>query len=153
MNRINFEENSNAGLSYEDIIRKFLSQFFDENRLRLVEIKEETHLPMPNATIYAFMTCTQDEVNKLISFPKEYVSYKKYYKSIDGFRTKNKFEIYDIEYFEHEEDSFFQNDIHLVVIKKALKDFAYSECAKRILVAEYNLNKAKYAIDNIGLMF
>ena len=62
--------------------------------MRLVEIKEETHLPMPNATIYAFMTCTQDEVNKLISFPKEYVSYKKYYKSIDGFRTKNKFEIY-----------------------------------------------------------
>jgi len=153
MNRINFEENSNAGLSYEDIIRKFLSQFFDENRLRSVEIKEETHLPMPNATIYAFMTCTQDEVNKLISFPKEYVSYKKYYKSIDGFRTKNKFEIYDIEYFEYEEDSFFQNDIHLVVIKKAPKDFAYSECAKRILVAEYNLNKAKYAIDNIGLMF
>ena len=65
----------------------------------------------------------------------------------------NGFEIYDIEYFEYEEDSFFQNDIHLVVIKKEPKDFAYSECAKRILVAEYNLNKAKYAIDNIGLMF
>ena len=39
---------------------------------------------------------SQSEINKLISFPQEYVSYRKYYKTIDGFRTHNKFEIYNI---------------------------------------------------------
>ena len=56
---------------------------------------------MPDVTICAFMTCTQSEINKLIFFSKDYVSYKKYYKTIDGFRTHNKFEIYNVEYHEY----------------------------------------------------
>ena len=93
------------------------------------------------------------QINKLISFPQEYVSYRKYYKTIDGFRTHNKFEIYNIDYREYGEDDFFKNEIQFIVIKKSYNDFARSECAKRILVAEDNLNDAKHAIDNIGVMY
>lgn len=69
MNKIDLEKHLNNGLNFEQIIHKFLSQILDEHRLKLVEIKEKTHLPMPDVTIYAFMTCTQSEINKLISFP------------------------------------------------------------------------------------
>lgn len=153
MNKIDLGKHLNNGLNFERIIHKFLSQILDENRLKLVEIKEKSHLPMPDITVYAFMTCTQSEINKLISFPQEYVSYRKYYKTIDGFRTHKKFEIYNIEYHEYEEDDFFQKEIQFIVIKKSYNDFASSECAKRILVAEDNLNDAKHAIDNIGVMY
>ena len=153
MERINLQKNSDAGLNNKEIIHKFLSQFLDKNDLAMVVVEESTKLPSPGVSICVFMACTQIEINKLISFPKEYVSYKKYYKAIDGFSTHNKFEIYNIEYFDNDENVFFKNDIKFIVIKKSPKDFAYSECAKRILVAEYNLNKAKYAIDNIGKMF
>lgn len=153
MNKIDLEKHLNNGLNFEQIIHKFLSQILDEHRLKLVEFKEKIHLPMPDVTIYAFMTCTQSEINKLISFPQEYVSYRKYYKTIDGFRTHNKFEIYNIEYREYEEGDFFQNEIHFIVIKKAYNDFARSECAKRILIAEDNLKDAKHAIDDIYVTY
>ena len=78
MNKLDLEKHLNEGLKFEQIIHKFLSQILDENRLKLVEIKEKSHLPMPDVTIYAFMTCTQSEINNLISFSKDYVSYKKY---------------------------------------------------------------------------
>ena len=152
MNKLDLEKHLNEGLNFEQIIDKFLSQILDENRLKLVEIKEKSHLPMPDVTICAFMTCTQSEINKLTFFSKDYVSYKKYYKTIDGFRTHNKFEIYNVEYHEYAEDSFFQNHIQFIIIKTA-NNFAHSECAKRILVAEDNLNDAKHAIDNIGFLY
>ena len=57
MNKIDLEKHLNNGLNFEQIIYKFLSQILDEYRLKLVEIKEKTHLPMPDVTIYAFMTC------------------------------------------------------------------------------------------------
>ncbi len=70
MNKLDLEKHLNEGLNFEQIIDKFLSQILDENRLKLVEIKEKSHLPMPDVTICAFMTCTQSEINKLIFFQK-----------------------------------------------------------------------------------
>ena len=153
MDKMNLKKHLNNGLNFEQIIHKFLSQILDEHRVKSIEIKEKMKLPTPAVTVYVFMVCTQSEINKLISFPSEYVSYVKYYKTIDGFRTHKKFEIYNIEYHEYEEDDFFQNEIQFIVIKKLYNDFASSECAKRILIAEDNLNDAKRAMDNIGVLF
>ena len=153
MDKMDLKKNLNNGLNFEQIIHKFLSQILDEHRVKSIEIKEKMKLPTPDVTVYVFMVCTQSEINKLISFSSEYVSYKKYYKSIDGFRTHKRFEIYNIEYHEYEEDDFFQNEIQFIVIKKLYNDFASSECAKRILIAEDNLNDAKRAMDNIGVLF
>ena len=153
MDKMNLKKHLNNGLNFEQIIHKFLSQILDEHRVKSIEIKEIMKLPTPDVTVYVFMVCTQSEINKLISFPSEYVSYKKYYKTIDGFITHKKFEIYNIEYHEYEEDDFFQNEIQFIVIKKIYNDFASSECAKRILIAEDNLNDAKRAMDNIGVLF
>ena len=153
MDKMNLKKHLNNGLNFEQIIHKFLSQILDEHRVKSIEIKEKMKLPTPDVTVYVFMVCTQSEINKLISFPSGYVSYKKYYKTIDGFRTHKKFEIYNIEYHEYEEDDFFQNEIQFIVIKKLYNDFASSECAKSILIAEDNLNDAKRAMDNIGVLF
>lgn len=173
MKKINLKENFDKGMSVKEIIDKFFSQVFiccekdyrhkmkeeskEEFEQRLlqgrcagIEVKCKSRLPI-GETILVYAVCTQEEINKLISFDSDYVTYCKDIKVVDGltYHQPMKFTTYEIQYNDHDYEEFWEPDIHFIIIKKCLG----AEQFKRILIAEDDLADAKFSLDSIGITF
>ena len=117
MNKFNFKENLDKGISPEEIIKMFFKQICDEGSSTLLDsliIKEISCLPLPNTDYKIYAVCTQSEINKMISFSNDYVYYEKIYRKIN---SSCRCQIYNIRYKETWGE-IFGTSIECVIIKK-----------------------------------
>ena len=100
MDKFNFKENFDKGLSSEEIIKMFFNQICDKGSNSLLNsliIKEISCLPLPNTNYMIYAVCSQSEINRMISFDEDYVYYEKTFRKIN---TSCKCQIYNIRYKE-----------------------------------------------------
>ena len=170
MEKINLTENFKKGLSLEESIKKFYSQVFEDEMERLKDSKlseEEKKLLVSNSnkrklddlvikeryldprlqTVYVYCVCSQEEINKLISFGEDYVSYKKEIKKITKLRRHKtmKFDLYEINFKEDE----FKTSVRFRIIVESQGDFY----AKSVLIAEDDLYYARAHLDYCDVLF
>lgn len=150
MNKINLEDNEKMGLSNENIIKNFFAQVygnnlgnFNESTLEVIERSVDPRL----RTLYVYAVCSQEEIDKLISFESDYLTYKKEIKKIDKLKNHKsmKFEIYNINYKEYS----YRTQINFIIVK----DCPGAWQAKKVIVAEDDLYYAKVNLDNCDVLF
>lgn len=94
-----------------------------------------------------YAVCSQNEIDKLISFEGDYVSFNKEVKKIKGLKRHKamKFDIYNISYKE---------DVYRTFIEfKIIKDAEGAANVQNIMIAEDDLYYAKENLDHYDVLF
>lgn len=161
MEKINFEAGLREGFSELEIIKNFFSQIFIDNNKKDDEFSKRSiqyrldriifkvrSIDPRGKNIYVYAVCSKDEINKLISFDKDYVSFVKEVKEVDGLREhgKMKFNTYKITYNEN----LYRKTITFIIVQNNMqgeKQFI------DVLVAEDDLYYAKERLDHYDAIF
>ena len=171
MEKINLREKLQDGGDPIEIIKRFLLQLDEEyiEQLKKMNLTEEIKKEwIDNAVqrcmdsyvvkmrcidprviiLYGYAICSEENINKLISFEEEYVTYKKKIKKIKKLRSRKsmKFEVWEICYKE-------QWGAYDDVVLKIVKNDEGGYHVKDILVAEDDLYFAKEMLNYIGVIF
>ena len=166
MEKINLQENLSKGMTHKEVIDKFFSQLYtcnswdykykDKNeskedydkrwlasKLNKIYVEHQMTLPV-GERLDVYAVCSQEEIDKLISFGGDYVSYNRRMKVIDDVPYCNtmKFVTYHIDYIEDGEENLWRPFIHFVIVKQ----WQGAEQALQVILAEKKLADAKYAL-------
>ncbi len=170
MDKINLQQKLAKGMEYKEIIKEFFTQIYTDSKDNLKDSKlpkkmiddtiknnlqrkldrviVKTRSVDPRlTTLNVYAVCSQEEIDKLISFDSDYVSYKKEIKKISKLKKHRsmKFEVYNINYNE---------DVSSIAVNFAvIKDCNGAYYVKNIIIAEDDLAYAKANLDNCDVMY
>lgn len=150
MDKLNFKDNLDKGLSAEEIIKNFFAQACDDisnNILNSMVVKERSFLPLPNTNYDVYAVASQNEIDKLILFKDDGFYYEKQIKKMTNSLSCQIYNISISEFW----GEIFGTMINCTIVKKS----SVALFVRDIIIAEDELRFAQQAFyDNIsGVMY
>jgi len=111
MEKINLDTKIRSGMTIDDAIKEFFTQLPSYNP-KIYTHKIKINFVDPRVkTVLVYASFPKDYIDKLLSFDKDYLSFKKVTKKI----KRLKFEVY---YINYEEYSFINRCFKLIIVKE-----------------------------------